>query len=72
MYNIGDIVKVNLHKYYIEYDMIEFERYEASVTTKILDKNEEGKYLVEYQLFDDEDFWIDEEAIYEVCSRRHK
>lgn len=71
MYNIGDIVKVNLHKYYVEFDMIEFERYESSVITKIIDIKDD-KYLVEYQLFDDEDFWIDEEAISEVFNRRYQ
>lgn len=64
---IGQRVKINLHKYYIEYDMIEFERYESSVITKIIDKKDD-KYLVEYQLFDDEEFWIEEEAIYEVLN----
>lgn len=71
MYNIGDKVKINLHKYYVEFDMIEFERYESQVLTTIKDIKD-NRYLVEYQLFDDEDFWIDEEAICEVFPRRYK
>lgn len=67
MYNVGDKVRINLHKYYVEYDMIEFERYESVVDTIILDKKDD-KYLVEYELFDDEEFWIEEEAICEILN----
>ena len=72
-YTYGDRVRVSMLKIYRENDMIEEERYGASVDTVITDvivEGDEVKYKVDYCLWDDEPVIIDESMIIAKLKKR--
>lgn len=73
-YTYGDRVRVSMLKVYREFDMIEEERYGASIDTVITDviveKDKEIKYTLDYCFWDDEPLTVDESMI--ICKIDNK